>query len=778
MMATPGLPGCLPGEIARAYGELVEAIGPTVESHPGKELSDHLRGVWTNCAALTESLEAPVDLRALALGALTHDTGKAAPAFQAHLYRKGKGVNHAFPSAWFTLLLARQCGDPIERAIWAAEAVRRHHTQLVSFAEIASAWDADDRDDRAITANMRNLLPRYAPRLAGPDFEALHEAFFDLEDRLDASTWLQLRLQYSLLVAADRMDAIGLHEPGRRSFPPFSLPVFPETPGAQGNEDPVAKWRGSVQEECFQHALQVIRGPGVYTLTLPTGAGKTLTGLRIADHLIRQGFGHTLIYALPFISIVEQTTDVACSVYGETSIQEDHSLREVDLGEDETDRWKQMACLFRYWHSPVVLTTLAQLWEAIFSPRANRAMNFHRLCGAVIILDEPQTIPAHLWAPLGDVFRFLSRELGTTVLLMTATQPHIARDPAKKGELAPQPYRFPHNRHHYSAWAIDREFEIDEALQALAEKGLFEKHSGLAVFNTRASALAGFDLLEGRLAPDGSLKLLSAWLTPWRRRQALAEIRLKLENRLPLFLVSTQVIEAGVDLDFEWVFRDLGPLDSIIQVAGRCNRHYRRKTPGQVVIARLCQKTNGRRISLARQVYDQVLLDATLQVLSKNPIFDETDVPRIVDEYYARVASSVTPAEVFKELSRGEWGKERPLYTSMQQPGVPLVIEENETVRGLVEALESRHWALEYLLEKRRLMQELQQYIIEVPLRKVPALRLKAGRILAEQAVLAPILGDTMLFLSREGIGEDPACLYHPVKGLVPPAEAGEALIF
>ena len=149
----------------------------------------------------------------------------------------------------------------------------------------------------------------------------------------------------------------------------------------------------------------------------------------------------SIIYGLPFISIVEQTASVAKGVFGNENVQEDHSLaygkgqegEAVDYSK-EAAAWEKMSTLFRYWREPVVLTTMVHFWESLFNPKANRSMNFHRLCNAVVILDEPQTISPRYWKGFGQLLSYLSQKCNTFFLLMTATQPQIA----SQEELAPQ----------------------------------------------------------------------------------------------------------------------------------------------------------------------------------------------------------------------------------------------------------------------------------------------------------------------------------------------------
>ena len=183
-------------------------------------------------------------------------------------------------------------------------------------------------------------------------------------------------------------------------------------------------WRSEVAESCL-HSVAEIRSPGLFTLTLPTGAGKTNIGLRTAHTLAKKLGYSTIVYALPFISIVEQNAEFAKKVFGVESVQEDHSLMlsglddedeaenessEYDIPGKEADRtmaWRRSMRLFRYWGSPVIVTTMVQLWNTIFNPKAGATIDFHRLRSAVVLMDEPQGIDCHLWPELGKVLTFI-----------------------------------------------------------------------------------------------------------------------------------------------------------------------------------------------------------------------------------------------------------------------------------------------------------------------------------------------------------------------------------
>ena len=758
------LPGSPPGE-GRGLQAFLEAFPPDLESHPGKSLRRHLEGVGALSARLRETHALPVDPNLLRLAALTHDTGKADPRFQAYLAGQGEGIPHAAPSAWWTLALGFAGGLPLEEVIWAAEAVRRHHTGLVDFRNgMLLAWNADDAAAHRPQAwsAARALLPQLPTNFGAEGLAGLRDVFWELDQDPGLGTWLSVRSLYSTLIAADRMHASGIRELPFPEPPPLQLPRF-ENP-----HTPVNRWRQSVQEACYARALRLLERPGVYSLTLPTGAGKTLTGMRIAAELARRKNLRSLIYVLPFITIVEQTANSARKSFPPDLIQEDHSL--VPLKADPGYHpWQHMTALFRYWRQPLIITTMAQFWEALFASRANRTMNFHRLARSVVILDEPQTLPPKYWDALGRLLEVLAQSLGSYLILMTATQPQIASSAGKKREIAPETYHFPSVRHRYQVCHPEAPVPL-EALEDLIldEDLLAEEPSGMLVMNTKAAALQTYGLMQELLAgrEDVALLLLSAWLTPHHRQQVLKRLNALEKAGRPRILAATQVVEAGADLDFAWVVRDLGPLDSIIQVAGRCNRHNHLHHPGRVFIAWLRHEI-GRPFSAF--VYDSVLLAATRDVLSQTRRFDESDVPEMIQAYYRTILNRLTPEDIAGSLARGEWETPPVLYEKPPQAYLPLIIEETSQVSELVQTLETTRWTLGNLLHKKEHMRRLQQHVIEIPRKIAQRLTLHCGRLPHSEPLIRPVLGGEMLLLSQEMIGGGEDQVYDPIRGLVPP---------
>lgn len=711
-------PGSLPGD---------------THSHPDRLLRDHLSATAVLALSLARLHGLDIDAEMLRTICETHDLGKADPAWQDYLFGKGgQGIAHAFPSSCFTLDATKN--------LWAAEVVRRHHTYLEDSITVCQFWIKKDECIAGLQAQMKKIVPSWTCFTVQEEWESFLDSLWEPE--VNSEVWLILRSLYSLLVAADRMDAIGVSS---LVFTP--LPDFNPMDFAKNGTTPLDDWRMDVHDACMKNASK-IGGPGLYTLTLPTGAGKTTIGLEIAHRLAAKwGYG-TIIYALPFISIIEQNASVAKVLFGTDNVQEDHSRAYGELTDDNRSKgnsWYRMSALFRYWRTPVVLTTMVQLWDAIFDPHANASMDFHRLSRAVVVLDEPQGIDPGLWNGFGRMLSFLSEKWGTTFILMTATQPHIG----KGLEIAPSDLDFPYNRHTYHV--LPDKHNLNELPELLYDNLPVDRGSGLIVLNTKKSALRVYKMLKDRL--DGPVLFLSAWMAPRHRRGIMRYLKYLEKKGIRHYLISTQVIEAGVDLDSDWVFRDMGPLDSVIQVAGRCNRHLKRTSPGKVLVTELVGD-NGR--SFCGMVYNDVLLTNSKDILVAAGNFDEKKVSELVKEYYSCILNGLFHKPVWCNIENGLWGpdKKEELIKNDGYLNETVFVELDRHIRPILERLRNTHWTLERLDEKKQLIRRAQQYTIEIPLRDLMEWRGEMATIVSDDDIppLNKKDGDEFWFISRAAI--------------------------
>lgn len=728
-------PGSLPGSI---------------NSHPDKLLKDHLEGTAELALRLVESHGLDIDTHVLRAICETHDLGKANPDWQDYLSgKRGRGPEHALPSSFFTWDATKN--------FWAVEAVRRHHTFIEDSREACQFWIRKAGSFGTIQSHMKRSVPSWTCLSSQSDWESFIDCL--LESEVNRETWIFLRSLYSLLVTADRMDAIGVSELEFLPIPNYSPIVFEKK-----DYSPLNAWRQTIHDQCLGKAHK-INEPGLFTLTLPTGAGKTTVGLEIAYLLAKKWNYKTIIYALPFISIIEQNAAVAKQLFGSDAVQEDHSLAYSELAEENRaggNSWTRMSALFRYWRTPVVLTTMVQLWDAIFDPHANASMDFHRLSRAVVVMDEPQGIDPRLWDGFGEVLSYLNEKWGTTFILMTATQPHIGQGE----EIAPADNDFPHNRHNFSV--LPEKQKLNDLPEMLNANLRIRQGSGLVVLNTRRSALEVFRMLKGSHM-DAPILFLSAWMAPKHRRRVMRYLKYLERKGIRRYLISTQVVEAGVDLDFDWVFRDLGPLDSVIQVAGRCNRHMKRQEPGNVLIAELVGDNDR---SFCEMIYNDILLANTRDVLRSEMYFDEKKVPGLVSNYYSSIVEGLAPAPVWENIEKGHWGPDNKINLIKDKAeylNETVFVELDRFIRSILNRLRETKWTLQNLDEKKSLVRKAQQYVIEVPLKELNDWRGEMAAIVSNDDIppLSKRDEDDYWFISRAAINTGMP-IYSRLTGFVP----------
>ncbi len=351
-------------------------------------------------------------------------------------------------------------------------------------------------------------------------------------------------------------------------------------------ESKVNQLRAQVAQACLKAS---IKPKGIYQLTVPTGGGKTLASLRFALHHAQKYSLDRVFYIVPYITIIDQNADNVRKI-----LEQEHERGKVVLEHHSNfvpreDTYRRHNLLAENWDAPVIFTTQVQFLEALFGSGTRDARRMHQLANAVIILDEVQTIPIKTTDMFITALRFLAHDCGSTVVLCTATQPPFddRNNPYRKLTITPEQHIVQneqelfeklkrvevHDQRKTGGWSVVE-------LADLADHALQEKGSLLIVVNTRAAARSLYQKIKARnLAKTYHL---STNMCPENRVDVLEEIKSKLKANAPVICVSTQLIEAGVDIDFGAVIRYLAGLDSITQSAGRCNRHGVRDGLGSV----------------------------------------------------------------------------------------------------------------------------------------------------------------------------------------------------
>jgi CRISPR-associated endonuclease/helicase Cas3 len=337
----------------------------------------------------------------------------------------------------------------------------------------------------------------------------------------------------------------------------------------------------AVRAEVYEQAVQAAaRSRGVFPFAAPTGAGKTIAAGGFAvHHAARHGLRRVVI-AVPFLSITEQNARVYRRLFGEEHVLEHHSGVDLD-GLPERLRWQRLAA--ENWDAPVVVTTTVQLFESLFSRKPSAMRKVHRLTGSVVVLDEVQALPDALLLPVLSALRHLTEHFGSSVLLASATQPQFFslepfRDLRAHEVIARPGPLYDRLRRVSYRWMTDPRPSLGEvAAEAAGERQV------LLIVNTTGDAARLHMLVQAAWSQDGPVLHLSTRMASGHRQAALDQVRERLAGDLPVAVVSTQLVEAGVDLDFPAVYRAFGPAEALQQAAGRANRNGRRPV-GRVIV--------------------------------------------------------------------------------------------------------------------------------------------------------------------------------------------------
>jgi CRISPR-associated endonuclease/helicase Cas3 len=587
----------------------------------------------------------------------------------------------------------------ITKDILPAEIVRRHHSYLQNFEDMMSFWRELDYEETLQTLNefLDNIEIKYLNEQEWKRsiWVNWHSKYL-LDSEIKAEeVWLRMKILYSIFITADRLDSLNIDKIAFEKIS-YKKSNF-DTYLAKFPKNELSKWKNNIREITLENADKITK-PGIYTISLPTGAGKTIIGLQTSMKLAQKFSLNSVIYVLPFISIVDQNAEVAKNIYDK--VQEDHHLMNAYRENEDLTNLERFVISFRYFKDPLIVTTFAKLWELIYSSNSNDSMSFHRLKDAVVILDEPQSIPPEYWQGFGETLTFLSEKLGTYFILMTATQPKIA----KGVELAPKT-SFPKNRHIYH---ISDEKKYLSDIKPLVENK--SNKSSLIILNTKKEALNVY--IELRNTLRNNLFFLSAWVIPSERIKRINKLKELESKNEPRNLISTQVVEAGVDLDFDYVIKDLSPFDSIIQAAGRCNRNMKNKI-GEIYVMEIIDENNIHGRSYCSYVYDSISLGITKEILFKNKKFSERDVQKLLDEYYNRLSNQKFQKGPWYEIKEGNWGGYFPLIKDNLYEDI-VFVDLDGTVSDILYEIEDLPHDLENLDTKKRLWKYIEKYSINV----------------------------------------------------------------
>lgn len=677
-------------------------------------LADHLAAVARAASgALAGGSDA--DQAALFVG-LCHDFGKMTTFFQSYL-ETGKPhphalQQHAFISALYgafeTYRMLATMGTENQQwdGLLVYLAIKHHHGNLANLTDdVGIQWIRDGAVER-ITNNLADPLGKaqyqvadllqQGPAVANeletaithiasdlpkgwqPDVSAfLAGEWMETFNRLvrDArqyerghgqhQSYVRQLTMFSALIDADKRHAAQVQSSERPVIPQTIIDVYvaakvANPPNDAQNHVQAASEMNAVRQQLYARSTERVRrwaDKAMFTLTAPTGSGKTLTALSTAmilrERVISMGRpAPRVIYAMPFTSIIDQNHEVlqkalsqldAFAAHPYRYLVAHHHLAPVKAQDDGRELPVDEALLLQEgWDSEFVVTTFVQLFDTLIGYRNRALKRFHRVQNAILILDEVQSLPAELWPLVGNVLHLMAEQCGTKVILMTATQPKLLHSTLHSVELAGDPDEVAALFNRLDR--IDLHIELapitsDDFVTRFIERYRPDR-SYLLVFNTIRTSLEVFQKLKcsNQLDVTAGLTYLSSNVVPSSRRVRVKELTRAGRAGVPMVIVSTQVVEAGVDLDVDVVYRELAPVDAMVQAAGRCNRDNAGVEKGRVYVVPL-QPTSGRRSSMER-VYGLIKAHATTTTLQKvcgpegRCVLPESAFPELVSDYF------------------------------------------------------------------------------------------------------------------------------------------------
>lgn len=592
---------------------------------------------------------------------LLHDKGKERSSFQNYIRRangleaecpSGEDHNHAFVGG----KLALECyGKPYMQLL--VNQIISHHSGLHDYSEISSSTD------REIPEGVRPGIVRedLKIRCVSPrpkDFNHLS------------------RMLFSCLVDADFLDTEAFMQPDtaklrgcKTDIPTLcrKLEAYLAQLRLQAKDTRVNRVRNKVQQRCMDMACGE---QGFYSLTVPTGGGKTLSSVLWAlRHAERHGLKRVII-AIPYTSIIVQTAKTLKGIFGEDSVLEHHSNYDVMEIKGEEQRYRQMLAT-ENWDYPIIVTTNVQLFESMYGNKPSVCRKLHNIVKSVIVLDEVQTLPIDFMEPIVNGLKTYSKLFGVSVLLTTASQPVLSgrivgcnptvvlNGLGKVTEIIPEEY----NLHDQLRRVNIENFPVPNTYDEMAAM-LCQHKKVLCIVNTRRDAK---ELYE-RLPQKGLTLHLSRMMCPDHIRETIDNIKRALQEDAveTIRVVATQLVEAGVDMDFPVVFRQEAGLDSVLQAAGRCNREGKLEVCTTYVFSLAAEKplpsgtiatANNARKNLPKDsdwFAPKVMKDYFRQLYSRTSTFDKKDIAHYL--YKPDEMMFKTAAEKFRLIDDNGYG--------------------------------------------------------------------------------------------------------------------------
>lgn len=624
---------------------------------------------------------------------LLHDLGKYSLEFQKRIMGKGNKVDHSTAGAQ----LASDKYENLGKIL--AYCISGHHSGILNCGTIA-----DNGEEATLNGRLKKEVKEYG---AYKDELELPENIkipkLNKTDQVGFIFYTLIKMLYSCLVDADFSDTRDFMngydlENDYESIENLNEKFSQYISTFKSVNSKVNKKRTEILETCLKKAFLQ---RGMYTLTVPTGGGKTLSSMAFALNHAEKHKMDRIIYVIPYTSIIEQNAKIFKDILDEYNVLEHHSNFDFSDNEDRIDNRQKLST--ENWDIPVLVTTNVQFFESFFANKSSKTRKIHNMANSVIILDEAQMLPIEYMKPCLSMLSELVSNYNSTVILCSATQPAIAKylpgniNVAEICEDTKEAYEFFKRTQVSNMGKIPEEDLIEE---------ISKNESFLCIVNTRKDALRIYGSLIEKNEDENTF-YLSTLMCPVHRKATIRRIKEHLSQNEPCRVISTQLIEAGVDVDFPVVYRSMAGLDSIVQSAGRCNREGKQKI-GKVFVFEPEDGYGNLPNSIKRSI------EITKSIFRN---FDDVMSLEAIDKYFSELYSIQETAldlhEINKRIEEGKRSLDFPFkdiaedFKLISDNSKPIIIPFDETSEKLIESLR-------YSENYKGILRKLQPYTVNV----------------------------------------------------------------
>lgn len=698
-----------------------------------------------------------------------HDFGKYTGYFQDYLEtgKENKYKSHAFISALYASYCALKNDFPEEYVLYIYLSIKHHHGNLcnldydIGISDKEYMMQDNIRNDLDISKEqLKNLRKNKLYIISDMqdifDFgvhEKINMNFIDnfLNDDLNSIfkklitvnknfrygknqnlniDFSEFLLLYSLLIDSDKRNAASINNHERKKIP---LGIVDKYKTEKLNETmAINNIRNDLYNSVKNNVKDIDLKNHFFEITSPTGTGKTLAGLYAALSIREKIYDklnklYRIIYTLPFTTIVDQNYDVARNILDvdhefynndERYILKHHHLSvltgRIDNKELPVD---EALMLTEDWDSEIIFTTFVQLFSSLVGYKNKSLKKYFRIANSIIILDEIQAINIEKWENIRFILNFYAEKFDIYFILMSATQPELIKNSIELGgDFKKRFAALNRVKMHVDMKKSTPENIIDKYIN-------YNSTSKLFVFNTIKTSIQAYNYLKSKDNKNFKIYYLSSNIIPLRKNEIIKKIKKEIENNNKITVVATQIFEAGIDISFDIVIRDLAPIDSLVQSSGRVNRNSS-NAEGNIYVVNCAPENNGYDGYYCKLVYGKIHTDTTLKILKDKNVIEEKDYLGIINEYYHEIngdsiESSDSLKNAFKNLAFSNKGKENyPYYVSNfsiiddLDKYVSIFVEIDNKARDIIEKYKNRDRKIYNNTEIISLRREMYNYII------------------------------------------------------------------